>query len=136
MSNVVLTGLLSREAFRVYQQVADVLVTPEIKTVFNELGTPLKLFECLASGRPTVATRIASHTSIIEDEVNGFLVEPENPDDMARGIDRAVNDPRAAEIGGRGRQTMIQTHSWNQSAKCVVSAYSDILRNANEALSV
>ena len=78
LSNVVFAGRVSREQFAVYQQMADVVVTPEIKSVYNELGVPIKLLDCLASGRPTAATRIASHTPIVEDGINGFLVEPQD----------------------------------------------------------
>ena len=125
--NVLLPGFISREQFRLYQQITDVVVTPEIKSFFNELGAPLKLFECLASGRPTVATRIASHTSIVEEGVNGFLVEPEDPTDMARGLQLALEHPCAQEVGRRGRQTMIDRHSWRQSSQSALNAYAEVL---------
>lgn len=128
LSNAILLGRQSREQFRVYQQIADVVITPEIKSAYNELAVPLKLLDCLASGRPTVATRVVSHTAIIEDGVNGFLVEPQDPADIARGIERALSDPNAAEIGQRGRQTVAKNYSWRCSAQNAVNAYADILR--------
>jgi glycosyltransferase involved in cell wall biosynthesis len=128
LSDVTLLGRQSRERFHVFQQTADVVITPEIKTAYNELAAPLKLLDCLGSGRPTVATRIRSHTSIIQDGVNGFLVEPQDPADIARGIARALNDSNAAEIGQRGRQTVIENHSWRRSAQYAVNTYADILQ--------
>ena len=128
LANVTLLGRQSREQFRIFQQMADVVVAPEIKTIYNELGAPLKLLDCLGSGRPTVATRIASHTPIIEDGVNGFLVEPQDPADIARGLERVLDDPNAAEIGRRGRQTMIEKHSWRRAAQYAVQAYADLLQ--------
>jgi glycosyltransferase involved in cell wall biosynthesis len=125
--NVVMTGLVPREQFRIYQQLADVVVTPEIRSLFNELGAPLKLFECLASGKPTVATRITSHQAIVRDGQNGYLVEPEDPEDIARGLSRALDAPDAAEVGRRGRETMINGHSWRRSAQQAVVAYRTVL---------
>jgi glycosyltransferase involved in cell wall biosynthesis len=126
--NVVITGFTSREEFRVFQQLANVVVTPEIKSFFNELGAPLKLFECLASGRPTVATRIRSHQAIVEDGVNGFLVEPESPDGIAAGLSRALDSPDRAAIGRRGRQTVVEAHTWRHSAVRAVRTYEAILK--------
>lgn len=128
LSNVILLGRQSREQFRVCQQIADVVITPEIKNIYTEMAAPLKLLDCLASGRPAVATQIASHTAIIEDGVNGFLVKPQDLADMARGIERALSDPNAAEIGRRGRQTVIENFSWRRSAQYAVIAYADILQ--------
>jgi hypothetical protein len=50
---------------------ADVLVSPRI----DGTNTPLKIYEQLASGKPLVATRIWSHTQVLDDDVC-FLVEP------------------------------------------------------------
>lgn len=54
-------------------------------------NVPLKVYEQLASGIPLVATRIASHTQILDDEI-AFLVQPE-PQAMASGILAAL-DPK------------------------------------------
>ncbi|WP_404783346.1 glycosyltransferase [Altericista sp. CCNU0014] len=51
-------------------------------------NVPLKVYEQLANGIPLVATRIASHTQILDDEI-AFLVEPE-PQAMAAGIAAAL----------------------------------------------
>lgn len=134
LSNAILLGRQPREKFRTYQQIADVVVTPEIQDAYNELAVPLKLLDCLASGRPTVATRTLSHTQIVEDGVNGFLVNSQDPSDMARGIERALSSTRAAEIGNRGRQTVLKDYSWHRSAEHAVRAYADIIsRRANRA---
>ena len=56
----------------------------------NGTNTPLKIYEQLASGCPLVATRIRSHTQVLDDEVC-FLVDPD-PDSMAQGILTALTD--------------------------------------------
>jgi glycosyltransferase involved in cell wall biosynthesis len=58
-------------------------------------NTPLKIYEQLASGIPIVATRIHSHTQVLDDEAC-FLVEP-TPDAMAEGIFEALTDTARAE---------------------------------------
>ena len=62
---------------------ADVVVSPRTRGT----NTPFKIFTYLASGRPLVATRIASHTQLLDDGL-AFLVEP-TPEGLAAGL-RAV----------------------------------------------
>lgn len=65
---------------------ADVLVSPRR----HGTNTPLKIYEQLASGKPLVATKIWSHTQVLNDDVC-FLVDPE-PAAMAEGILAALDD--------------------------------------------
>ena len=57
---------------RRYTSMASVLVSPRS----TGTNTPLKVYEQVASGVPLVATRIYSHTQILDDEV-AFLLEPD-----------------------------------------------------------
>jgi glycosyltransferase involved in cell wall biosynthesis len=70
---------------------ASVLTSPRVLGT----NTPLKIYEQLASGIPIVATRIHSHTQVLDDEVC-FLVEP-TPESMATGILDALSDGSRAE---------------------------------------
>jgi glycosyltransferase involved in cell wall biosynthesis len=74
------TGSVSQSTAKHYTELASVLVSPRSEGT----NTPLKIYEQLASGIPLVATRIYSHTQVLDDHV-AFLVEPK-PEDMARGI--------------------------------------------------
>jgi glycosyltransferase involved in cell wall biosynthesis len=87
----VFTGQVSKtEALR-YTRSATVLVSPRV----HGTNTPLKIYEQLASEKPLVATRIWSHTQVLDESVC-FLVEP-NPDSMAAGLHSALSDPPEAE---------------------------------------
>jgi glycosyltransferase involved in cell wall biosynthesis len=72
-----------------FTQAASVLVSPRS----HGTNTPLKIYEQLASGVPLVATRILSHTQVLDEEV-AFLVDPE-PEAMAAGLVRALTDDAA-----------------------------------------
>ncbi|MEX2531244.1 MAG: glycosyltransferase family 4 protein [Gemmatimonadota bacterium] len=80
-----------QEVFR-YHQVADALITCRI----HGTNTPLKIYQYLGSGRPIIATRIDSHTQVLNDEV-AELVDP-TPRGIAGGIRRLRSDR------DRGRQ--------------------------------
>jgi glycosyltransferase involved in cell wall biosynthesis len=59
LPNVVLLGARPYEAMPGYLQHADVVVIPHRVSPFTESLDPIKAYECLAVGRPTVATPVA-----------------------------------------------------------------------------
>jgi glycosyltransferase involved in cell wall biosynthesis len=128
-------GRRQRHEFKRLQQIADVVVTPEVRSVYNELAVPLKLLDCLSSGRPTVATRIASHVDIVVDGVNGYLAEAEDSRSMAAALKRALLDPSAALVGQMGRRTVLENHTWLHSARRAATAYARVIDGAAPASS-
>ena len=60
---------------------ADMLVLPS----YSE-GFPLSILEAMASGLPIVATGVGVIPEIVEDDVNGFLVTPGDPEGLASAI--------------------------------------------------
>jgi glycosyltransferase involved in cell wall biosynthesis len=81
---------------------ASVLVSPRT----HGSNTPLKIYEQLASGIPLLATRILSHTQVLDEEVC-FLVEPE-VDAMAAGLARALTDRAAAARVAQAARALYQ----------------------------
>jgi glycosyltransferase involved in cell wall biosynthesis len=89
----ILTGPVPKSSAISYTRLAQVLVSPRL----HGTNTPLKIYEQLASGRPLVATRIWSHTQVLDDSVC-YLVEPD-PLSLAAGLVTALTD----ESGSAGR---------------------------------
>jgi glycosyltransferase involved in cell wall biosynthesis len=97
---------------------ADVLVSPRVKGE----NTPFKVFTYLASGKPLVATRIATHTQILDDDA-AFLVEA-TPAGLAAGVREALsNRPEAARRALRGRELIQRRYSAEHYAEKVRAAY-------------
>jgi len=100
-------GQRPAEEIPAYLDAADVLVSP------RSLGTntPLKIYQYLRSGRPIVATRLLTHTQVLDDEV-AFLTEP-TPQAFAAGILAAIRDPaRARLVGDRARRLAETKYSY------------------------
>jgi glycosyltransferase involved in cell wall biosynthesis len=77
---------------------AAVLVSPRIRGA----NTPFKLYTYLASGKPVVATRIPSHTQLLDDSL-ALLVDP-TAEGIAGGIRQAMTEPaEAAARAARAR---------------------------------
>ncbi len=78
---------------------ATVLVSPRV----HGDNTPMKIFSCLDSGRPLLATRLPTHTQVLDDEV-ALLVEPQ-PGAMGKGMAQLLKDEILRErLAANGRQ--------------------------------
>ena len=74
------------------------MVSPRI----SGTNTPLKVYELLASGVPMLATRIHSHTQVLDDEVCR-LAAPE-PDAFGAALAGLLGDPVERERLARAAQ--------------------------------
>ena len=67
-------------------------------------GIPLTLIEGMAAKLPIVSTDVGGIPEVITDKVNGLLVAPRNPLQMARAIGALMEMPtERSETGERGR---------------------------------
>jgi len=97
---------------------ADVLVSPRLRGE----NTPFKVYTYLASGQPLVATRLPTHTQVM-DESMAFLVEP-TAAGLAGGIRAVLADPvQAAQRAARGRALVEREYSPRRYAEKVARAY-------------
>jgi len=89
-------------------------------------NTPFKVYTYMASGRPLVATRIPTHTQLLDDSL-AFLVEP-TPEGLARGIEEALADPGAARRRAEKARALIEReYSPAQYAEKVARAYESVV---------
>jgi glycosyltransferase involved in cell wall biosynthesis len=68
-------------------QRADVLVSPRLKG----LNTPMKIYSYLDSGTAVLATRLRTHTQVLDDRT-AYLVEPE-PEALGDGLAELLSNP-------------------------------------------
>ena len=66
---------------------------------------PSKLFDFMAAGRPVILSARGEAARIVERAGGGVVVEPENPDALARGAEWLAEHPHeASEMGKRGQE--------------------------------
>lgn len=100
---VIFAGQRPSEEIPAYLDAATALVSPRS----TGINTPLKIYQYLRSGRPIVATRLLTHTQVLDD-ATAILTEAE-PAAYARGIVDALTDRARAERVARDAQTMAET---------------------------
>ncbi len=106
-SATIFAGQRPSEEIPAFLDAADVLVSP------RSLGTntPLKIYQYLRAGRAIVATRLLTHTQVLNDEV--AILTDASAERFATGILDALADPeRARAIGARARQLAETKYSY------------------------
>jgi len=103
----VFAGHRKAEEIPAFLDAATALVSPRS----TGINTPLKIYQYLRSGRPIVATRLLTHTQVLDDDV-AILAEA-TPTAFGDGILRALADREvAAAIGRRARQLAETKYSY------------------------
>jgi len=95
----------SRSDVPAVMRALDVFVLPSL----NE-GISNTLLEAMASARPVVATSVGGNPELVEDQVTGFLVASQQPDELADRIARYVSTPELAVSHGRAGRERAVTH--------------------------
>ena len=108
------TGAIDYQDIPGYINCADVCVAPFTIGRNMDIGlSPLKVYEYAACGKPVIASRI-NNLEFIEKENIGMLVEPENPEALAKAIKDMLNSEKVTvTMGSNARKLMIGKHSWN-----------------------
>jgi glycosyltransferase involved in cell wall biosynthesis len=89
-------------------------------------GIPNVLVEAMAAGTPVVATSVSGIPELIEDGVNGLLVEPEAPDQLADALLRLHRDPGlAARLRQAGRTTVEERFDGDRLARELASLFEE-----------
>jgi glycosyltransferase involved in cell wall biosynthesis len=103
----VFSGQRPAEEIPAFLDAADLLVSPRS----TGTNTPLKIYQYLRSGRPIVATRLLTHTQVLNDDV-AFLTAATS-EAFAAGMLAAIADPgRARAVGERARQLAETKYSY------------------------
>ena len=106
---VVFVGQRPPKEMSLYLAAADALVSPRS----HGKNTPLKIYSYLRAGKPIVATRILTHTQVLDDDI-AVLTDPD-PEAFARGIDTIVSDhERAQTLGDNARRRSDEEYSYER----------------------
>jgi glycosyltransferase involved in cell wall biosynthesis len=83
----------------------------------------------MAASKAVVATRVGGLAESVIDGVTGILVAPKDARALAAGIAKVVRDPALAdEMGGRGRERVLQHFTLERMAMQNESYYYELLR--------
>lgn len=104
---------------------ADILVVPQRDTTDTQGQIPAKLFDAMAMAIPVIATHVSDIPEVLGG--NGYLVQPGNPEELARTLKHVLDHPEEAkEKAVRARQRCIELYDIKIMEKKLLSLVEDL----------
>lgn len=102
----------SGEVYRVIADHEGIFVQPALFEAFG-----LTILEAMISGLPTFGTQFGGPLEIIQDQVNGFYINPTNPEETAQKlldfVQKCDQNPELwAEISEKAMQRVYSSYTW------------------------
>jgi len=91
----------------------DIAVMPDS----NEYGSPMKIYEYMAMGKPVVAPRLGPLEDGIVDGETGILFPRRDAAALRAALEKLLRDDRLrAGMGARARDHVLAKHTWDRNA--------------------
>jgi len=91
-------------------------------------GFGIVYLEANVCGKPVIAARTGGVEDAVEEGVNGILVEPEKPDQVAEAAAHLLTHADAAQaLGTQGRQRVLERFTWGVIAPQFVEAVASLV---------
>ena len=115
-----------------YLKAADLFVLP---SQFEGLSN--SLLEAMACGLPVISTSVGGSIDIIENNVNGLLVEYGDEDGLSQAISRVLDDSDLAfNLGNHARETVEETQDIDSIADQYSKVYNSFIKKMNSNCAV
>ena len=121
---VKLCGFLPDEAKRAYLENSDLFVLPSLYEPI-----PIAILEALAAGLPVVASDVGGIPELVRPGVNGLLVKPGNPHDLAAAISKLIDDSKLRRRLASNARKSVREHDWPVVAEKYLLFYQELLNN-------
>jgi glycosyltransferase involved in cell wall biosynthesis len=117
------TGALPHAEALVRLAGCDVLLSPHPPLADRDFfGSPTKIFEYMALGRPIVASALGQIAEVLQDGANARLVTPGDPVSLAEGIRDVLSSPdRGKALGDAARRDALSRHTWDARAADILN---------------
>ena len=117
-------GQVPQESIPRLMHQADVFALSSLSESFGIVN-----LEAMAAGLPIVATNVGGIPDIVEEGVNGYLVNAKNPDELAdRILVLLQNDEMREEMSANNREKA-ELYMWDKVAGTVERIYFECLGN-------
>ena len=128
-AQVTFTGMLSPDDVPEHLASCDILLSPHLPFEDGSrfFGSPTKLFEYLAAGRPVVASRLGQIGDVVQDGVNGFLIEPGSGEEFRTTVKGLAEDAVLRKrLGQEARAKAVRDHTWKSNVESALSGIVEI----------
>lgn len=118
---IITSGVDYQNLIREYKS-SHVFVLPSLSE-----GQPLTLLEAWAAKLPVVVTRVGENPKMVKNNFNGYLVEAEDSQNLAKAIIKVLTDKKRALMGKRGYQLVRDDYTWERCVEKTYKVYKKII---------
>ncbi len=119
-SRLVMPGEVAHRDLPKYLDAMDICVLPDS----NNYGSPVKIFEYMAMGKPVLAPDIDTIKDVITDKVTGILFKPKDCIEIGRAIKLVLeNKELCAKISQAAREKIFRHHLWSNNVDKILEVY-------------
>lgn len=120
---VVLTGWITSAAEAVLPTF-DIFFQPSLWEAMSVV-----ILEAMAAGKPIVATRVGENPQVMDNGVDGLLVEPRDISGMAAAIGRLIDDPALRQrLGNAARAKVERRFTVDHMTRAYEDVYLDLMK--------
>lgn len=125
--NVIFIGYISEEECPKYFAMADIFVFHSMHETFG-----IVLVQAMASGKPIVSVNATAVPEVVDNNVNGILVEPLNHKQFADSVIRLLKDKNLSQrFSINGQKKAHEKYSWDSIAEQYEKIFENSV-NSNE----
>ena len=123
------TGFVDDETLKNLQKCADACVVPSL---FEPFG--IVALEAMAAKSPVVVSDTGGLSEIVEHDVNGVKVYPENPDSLAWGITKVLLDEKYANrLKNNAYKKVLEKYDWDKISRQTKDVYEAVLKEYSKS---
>jgi len=105
-----------------YYSASDLSILPSLME-----ATSISGLEAMAASLPLVGTKVGGIPVLIKEEINGYLCEPEDPQDLAKKIDKLLEND-LLNMGKNSKKFVEEKFDWLQIAEQTLNEYKRLLK--------
>jgi glycogen(starch) synthase len=126
---VMFTGFVDDETLKNLQRCADVSVVPSL---FEPFG--IVALEAMAAKSPIVVSDTGGLAEIVEHDVNGVKVYPENPDSLAWGVTKVLLDEKYGNwLRDNAYKKIVEKYDWDKISRQTKDVYEAVLNEYSKS---
>ncbi len=125
-NKVTITGFVPSYDVPAFIQAMDVCVMPGS----NEHGSPVKIFEYMAMGKPVVAPNYGPISEVLTNGKEGLLFPPGDGQEMSRLILEILDDGKLRRRLGRcAQEKVLECYTWDNNTEKILAIYQNYISN-------
>ncbi len=127
---VIFTGRIPHQQIINHYSLVDILVYPRLSIRLTELATPLKPLEAMAMGKLILASNIGGHRELIHHNVNGWLFQADDRNDLVNQLDNLINArERWPILIDNGKIFVKEQRNWRISVQKYQAIYNHLVKH-------